>query len=198
MVFVWASSVQADVTSQVKPGRQLNEDKNGKNCSLQASITCKMVNDDIAIDCASITANVNDCSKSLDVHYLVEYTFTYSNNNRAGNKIKFYDSTHASEHGEPADIGTGIKLKAGESKSFTVQRHIDACDFDLKEYSASIEMRGKITQSKNSKKSKDESKKEQNRCYAQASYSARIIRKHVDNEPLHVDYEPPHIDYEQP
>ena len=189
MVFVWASSVQADVTSQVEPGRQLNEDKNGKNCSLQASITCKMVNDDIAIDCASITANVNDCSKSLDVHYLVEYTFTYSNSNRAGNKIKFYDSTYASEHGEPVNIGTGIKLKAGESKSFTVQRHIDACDFDLKEYSASIEMRGKITQSKNSKK---------NRCYAQASYSARIIRKHVDNEPLHVDYEPPHIDYEQP
>ena len=121
MAFVWVSSVQADVTSQGGSGRQLDEDKNGKNCSLQASITCKMVNDGLAIDCASITANVNDCSKSLDVRYLVEYTFTYSNSNNAGNKIMFYENTYASEHGEPVNIGTDRKLKAGESKPFMVQ-----------------------------------------------------------------------------
>ena len=57
--------------------------------------------------------------------------------------------------------------------SITVQRYIEHCNFEMTDYEAFIQMRGRI---------KGKPRGPENRCFAKDSYKENVKRYHVDSE----------------
>jgi hypothetical protein len=154
--------------------------KQGKNCSLEASITCKLQGSETP--CEMIEPfDVAQCNDNDGVDsYAVEYTVSYSNSNE-DNGIRFKTTnkagkelTFAKANGKPINIKRGRENRAGQSESFQVQRRIDRCNFDMLSYQASIRLEGYLV---------GKPKTKQNRCFARDFYKEPIVRLVIDLEP---------------
>lgn len=147
--------------------------KQGKNCSLKASITCELQVS--GTPCESIEPlNVDRCSGGADNRYFVDYTVSYCNDNEEGNDIRFKTAnkagkelTFAEANSEPINIKRGMKHRARQCVSTRVKRRIDPCNFDMRNYKASIRLEGFLA---------GKAKRKQNRCFARYFYKEPIIR----------------------
>jgi hypothetical protein len=176
-ILIWVS--QADRAGGQIFKREVQQ--NGENCSLEANVTCTLQGSPEK-SCHEIRAiQVNDCEKVNNElgFYIVEYTFTYTNNNEEGDMIRLLYGTNqrgkertiATAQGEAVTEINDLFLSAGESVSITVQRYIEHCNFDVTNYEAFIQMKGRLV---------GETKCPENRCFAMDSYKARVLRVIVD------------------
>ena len=156
--------------------------QNGNNCSLEASISCTL-HGSHHMSCNEIEPfDVTDCGKINNElgFFIVEYTFTYSNNNDEGDAIKLRSGTNkngrnrtfATAQGEVVELNH-LKISAGESVSITVQQYIEHCNFEMTDYEAFIQMKGRLI---------GKPRGPENRCFAEDSYKEKIIRYIVDSE----------------
>ena len=76
-------------------GSNYEVSQNGNNCSLEAHISCTLHDSDMSCDDIE-PFDVTDCSESNNElgYFIVEYTFTYSNNNDEGDVIKIRSGTN--------------------------------------------------------------------------------------------------------